>query len=289
MRIGLLINQDGIPYQEIRNITLMAERQRFDSFWVLDHFHASPRPDENQMLECWTLLSALAAETKRIRIGALVLNINNRNPALTAKMATTLDQISHGRLEFGIGAGGTIRAERQKNLGYEYEFDAYNIPFPRNPRIRIEKLDEGLEVIKKMWTQKIAVFQGRHYSLHGAICLPKPLQKPYPPIWIGGRGGPKIIRIIAKHADGWNISGISTIEQYSEKLKVLKKACMNTGRSIDDIKTSVTFRGTITEISGRLEDFEKKGLDLAILRPPRGEEDEYIHHFEMKTRTPASY
>ena len=118
MKVGLFLSQDGVTYQEIRNITLAAEKAGLESFWVLDHLHASPRPDEQQMLEGWTLISALAAETSRIRLGMLVLNINNRNPALTAKMVTTLDQISAGRLELGIGAGGTNRAERQKNLGY---------------------------------------------------------------------------------------------------------------------------------------------------------------------------
>jgi alkanesulfonate monooxygenase SsuD/methylene tetrahydromethanopterin reductase-like flavin-dependent oxidoreductase (luciferase family) len=233
------------------------------------------------MLECWTFLSALAAETKRIRIGALVLNINNRNPALTAKMAATLDQISDGRLEFGIGAGGTNRAERQNNLGYEYEFDAYGIPFPMKPSLRIEKLDEGLEIMKRMWTQKAAVFKGQHYSIFEAVCLPKPVQRPYPPIWIGGRGGSKIIRVIAKHADGWNISGISTVEEYIEKLLVLEKACLALGRSVDEIEISVSVRGSISEVKDKLGRFEKQGLDLAILRPPRGEEEKYIRYFGM--------
>ena len=281
MRLGLSINQDGIPYQELKRIALTAEKCGFDSFWVLDHFHASPRPDEKEMLECWTFLSALVAETTQIRIGALVLNINNRNPALTAKMGATLDQISDGRLEFGVGAGGTNRAERQKNLGYEYESDAYGIPFPMNPSKRIEKLDEGLEIMKRMWTQKAAVFKGRHYSVLNAICLPKTVQKPHPPIWIGGRGGPQIIRIIAKHADGWHIAGIATVEEYMEKLKALEKACYALGRSVDEIKNSVTIRGTITEVKGKLKDFKKQGLDLAILRPPRGEEENYIRHFRM--------
>lgn len=172
-------------------MALEAEKYGLDSYWVLDHLHASPRPDERQMLECWTLLSALAAETTRIRLGALVLNLNNRNPALTAKMATTLDQISDGRLEFGVGAGGTNRAERQKSLGYEYEFEAYDIPFPTRPSARIEKLDEGLEVMKRMWTQEAATYKGRHYSINDAICLPKPVQRPHRPNLDRRKGRPQ--------------------------------------------------------------------------------------------------
>lgn len=281
MRIGLHLTQDGMSYRELRRLALEAEKSELDSFWVLDHLHASPRPDDRQMLESWTLLSALAAETTRIRLGALVLNINNRNPALTAKMATTLDQISDGRLEFGVGAGGTNRAERQKSLGYEYEYDAYDIPFPKRPSVRIEKLDEGLEVMKRMWTQEMATFKGKHYSIHNAVCLPKPVQRPYPPIWIGGRGGPKIIRVIVKHADGWNIAGITTVEEYREKHDILEKACTDLGREVDDVKTSVAVRGSIVECKEKLERFDDEGLDLAILRPPRGEEVEYLSQFGM--------
>jgi alkanesulfonate monooxygenase SsuD/methylene tetrahydromethanopterin reductase-like flavin-dependent oxidoreductase (luciferase family) len=191
-----------------------------------------------------------------------------------------LDQISDGRLEFGIGAGGTNRAERQKNLGYEYEFDAYNIPFPMKPNLRIDKLDEGLEIMKRMWIRKTATFKGKHYSILDAVCLPKPVQKPYPHIWIGGRGGPKIIKVIAKHADGWNISGISTVEEYTEKLKVLDQACKTLGRNVDEIETSVMVRGSISDVREKLEKFEKHGLDLGILRPPRGEEEKYIRSLE---------
>lgn len=275
MKLGVHLNQDGRSYQELRKLALEAEELGLDSFWVLDHLHASPRPDEQQMMECWTLLSALAVETSKIRLGPLVLNINNRNPALTAKMATTFDQISEGRLEFGVGAGGTNRAERQKNLGYEYEFDAYDIPFPMSPSVRIEKLDEALVLMKRMWTQERATFEGEHYSINDAVCLPKPVQRPHPPIWIGGRGGAKIIKVIAKHANGWNIAGISNIEEYREKLEVLDSACKGI-RKMSDIQTSVSFRGSIIDCREKLERFEDEELDLAILRPPRGEEIEYM-------------
>lgn len=282
MKLGLHLSQDGIGYDEIRKIVLEAEKDGFVSFWLLDHLHASPRADV-QFLECWTVISALAVETKRIRLGALVLNINNRNPALLAKMAVTLDQITNGRLEFGIGAGGTNRAERQKALGYEYEFIAYDIAFPRKASLRIEKLDEGLEIMRRMWTQETTTFNGKYYSIKDAICLPKPVQKPYMPIWIGGIGGKMIMRVIAKHADGWNIMRASTVEDYQMSLKKLRRVCKRIGRDPDEIKTSIRISGTIDECEEKLQRLKDIGLDLAILHIPRGREIDYLHHFARFT------
>lgn len=282
MKLGVYFAQDGVGYKEIRNIVLEAERVGFDSFWVFDHLHASPRPDERQMLECWTLLSALAANTRLIRLGALVLNINNRNPALVAKMAATLDQVSGGRLELGVGAGGTKRAEHEKSLGYEYEFDAYGVSFPMKPSIRIEKLDEGLEIMKRMWTHDRATFKGKHYLIKNAICLPKPTQKPHPHIWIGGMGGPKIMEVIVKHAHGWNMGGASTVEDYRRGLRLLRRACIRVGRSVDEIKVSIRVEGSIEECEQKLTEFSKEGLDLALIQLPRNKEIEFLRNLKWK-------
>lgn len=281
MKLGLHLLQDGMSYTEIGNIALEAEKAGLDSFWLLDHLHASPRADE-PFLECWTLLSALAAKTKRIRLGALVLNVNNRNPALVAKMAATLDQISNGRLEFGIGAGGTNRAERQKDLGFEYEFVAYDVSFPMKPSTRIEKLDEGLEIMKRMWTQDTVTFKGKRYSVKDAICLPKPVQKPYMPLWIGGIGGPRIMKVIAKHADGWNIMRTATLEDYKLSMKKLRRACARIGRDPDEIKSSIGVNGSPEEIERKLQGFENEGLDLAILRFPKSQEIQYLNYFRTR-------
>jgi alkanesulfonate monooxygenase SsuD/methylene tetrahydromethanopterin reductase-like flavin-dependent oxidoreductase (luciferase family) len=275
LKLGLHLPQDGVDYEQIRKIALEAEYSGLESFWLLDHLHASPRAD-SQFLECWTVLSALAVETKRIRLGALVLNVNNRNPALVAKMATTLDQISNGRLDFGIGAGGTNRANQGRDLGFEYEFVAYGVPFPMKPGIRIEKLDEGLEIIKRMWTQDRASFTGKYYSIKDANCVPKPTQKPHMPIWVGGMSGSKILGVIARHADGWNMMRVTTIEDYRSGLKKLREACIRVGRNPDQIKTSVAIGGSIEECRDKLRKFEKEGLDLAILRVPSGQEIKYV-------------
>jgi alkanesulfonate monooxygenase SsuD/methylene tetrahydromethanopterin reductase-like flavin-dependent oxidoreductase (luciferase family) len=275
LRLGLHLPQDGVSFEHIRSVALEAEDAGLASFWLLDHLHASPRAD-SQFLECWTVLSALAAETKKIRLGALVLNINNRNPALVAKMATTLDQISNGRLEFGVGAGGVNRAKLGKEQGFEYEFVAYNIPFPRRPSVRIKKLDEGLEIIKRMWTQDRTTFTGRYYSVKDAICLPRPVQKPRIPIWVGGMSGVKMVPVVAKHADVWNMMRVTTIEDYRSGLKKLREACIRIERDPDEIKTSIAFSGPVDTCRSDLEKIEKEGLDLAILRPPRGQEIKYI-------------
>jgi alkanesulfonate monooxygenase SsuD/methylene tetrahydromethanopterin reductase-like flavin-dependent oxidoreductase (luciferase family) len=278
LKLGLWIRQDGLIYKEIKDLILKAEEVGLDSFWVVDHLHGFPKPDEKPLLECWTLMSALAVETKKIRIGSFVLNINNRNPALLAKIATTFDHISGGRLEFGIGAGGMNIAETQKSLGYEYEFDAYGLSFPLNPAIRIEKLNEGLEIVKRMWSENLATFNGNYYSILNAVCLPKPVQKPYPPIWIGSGLGKKIMRVVAKHADGWNIMGASSADDFNLGLENLRKICTEVGRNPDKIKISVVIKefSTVEELTQKLQIFADQGLDLAILHLPQGKEYEYL-------------
>jgi alkanesulfonate monooxygenase SsuD/methylene tetrahydromethanopterin reductase-like flavin-dependent oxidoreductase (luciferase family) len=282
MDLGIQLVHDGLTYEQIRDAAQSAERAGLSSIWLIDHLNGTPTPDTTPLLECWTMLSALAPVTKKIRLGALVLNINNRNPALLAKMAATLDQISGGRLEFGIGAGGMYRAEDQKKLGFEYEFDAYGISFPTSARIRIERLDEGLEIVKTLWTRDRATFAGKHYSIKDAYCLPKPIQKPYPPIWIGGLTGPKVLSVVAKHASGWNLMRLSTIEQYREGLKLLGEACNKLGRKVEEIKTSIAISGSVEECRQKLSEFEHEGLDLAILRAPKGGETEFLRELNWK-------
>jgi alkanesulfonate monooxygenase SsuD/methylene tetrahydromethanopterin reductase-like flavin-dependent oxidoreductase (luciferase family) len=280
MKLGLHLSQDAMGYEKIKDITLRAERAGIDSLWILDHLHASPRPDKEDMLECWTVLSALSAETEEIKFGPLVLNVNNRNPALLAKMASTLDHINKGRLLFGIGAGGLNRAGRQKALGYEYEFDAYGISFPLKASERIRKLDEALEIIKKMWTEDKASFKGKYYTLKDAYCKPKPYQSPHPPIWIGSRGGPKMMKVIAKHADGWDYSGASNIEDYDSGIKKLRESCRKIGRDAGDIEISMRITGSIEECRQKIDTFDEAGVDLGILRVPKGEELVYLQDLE---------
>ena len=152
-------------FERVRNVVLECERLGYDSIWLDDHLMYGKTP----ILECWTTLSALASLTAKIRLGTMVLCNSYRNPALLAKMAATLDVISNGRLELGIGAGV------QKD-----EHEAYGIPFPK-PSERIERMKEAVEIIKKLWTEENANYQGKYYTVNEAVCLPKPLQKPHPP------------------------------------------------------------------------------------------------------------
>jgi F420-dependent oxidoreductase-like protein len=176
-------------------------------------------------LEAWTLMSATAAVTERIHVGALVLCNSYRNPALLAKMASSLDVISSGRLLLGIGAGWM-----------EEEYDAYGYAFPR-PRVRIEQLEEGLQIMKRLFAEKRASFQGKYYSVAEAANQPKPLQRPHPPILIGGAGEKRLLKVVAQHADIWNCPNNHATE-LPRRLEVLRDHCADIGRDPDEIEVS---------------------------------------------------
>jgi alkanesulfonate monooxygenase SsuD/methylene tetrahydromethanopterin reductase-like flavin-dependent oxidoreductase (luciferase family) len=170
-------------YDTIRKVTLKCEELNFDSCWLADHFvprkvlpyQKSPIPSPDPFFECWTTLTALAIETKKIRLGTFVLCNSYRYPSLVAKMSATLDFISRGRLELGIGAGF-----------FKEEYIMYGIPFPKLA-VRIKQLEESIQIIKKMWTEEEASFNGKYYTIKKAFNNPKPIQRPHPPIWVGCR------------------------------------------------------------------------------------------------------
>ena len=194
MKLGVVISPAaGWSYTEICDLALSAEKSGFDSFWVSDHFFggAVGTPDQN-CLEAWTLLAALARDTTRIRLGVLVAAIQYRNPALQAKMAAGVDHLSGGRLEFGVGAGWK-----------EEEYRAYGYDFG-SPGDRVEQLRDGLEITRRLWQDERATYHGKHYRIDDAVCAPKPTQKPRAPIWIGGVG-PRVMRLAARYADGFDL------------------------------------------------------------------------------------
>lgn len=194
------------------------EELGFDSAWLYDHFYTVPQPTTDSCFEAWTLLSAFAAVTEKLRLGHTVLCNSYRHPAVLAKMAATFDVISEGRLEFGVGAGW-----------YEQEYNAYGIPFPK-PSVRIGMLREAVQIIKKMWTEETATFQGKYYTITEAINSPKPLQKPHPPILIGGGGEQLTLKIVARFADKCNFGTSATFEEYARKYKILEEHCHTIGR-----------------------------------------------------------
>ncbi len=220
----------GMPdYSTLKKVVLECDRLGFDSVWVYDHLHFTYGPT----LECWTVLSALAEATKNVRIGPLVTCNAFRYPSILAKMAATVDMISNGRLNFGIGAGW-----------HEAEAKAYGIPFPRGS-IRVEMLDEALSIIKGLWTEDKVTFKGKYYSVDDAVCLPKPVQKPHPTILVGG-GGDKMLRVIAKYANAWN-SGFTDPEGFKGELARLEAACKEIGRNRTEIENTFQSRVIIVE------------------------------------------
>jgi probable F420-dependent oxidoreductase len=234
-------------YDEMRRVAGLAEELAFDSIWLCDHFltlapdayvddariKGAPAGGGNRdeafsmpLLECWTTLSALARDTRRIRLGTSVLCHSYRLPAVLAKMAATLDVISGGRLDLGLGAGW-----------FEREYRAYGIPFPRIGE-RIAQLDEGLEIIRRMWTEACPVFQGRYFAIDGAVCDPPPLQRPHPPLWIGGEGD-RVHRVAARAADGVNVRWWGP-ERIAARADYLDAACREFGRDPRALRRSVT-------------------------------------------------
>ena len=179
-------------FELIVNMVKEAERLGYDSAWFFDHFHTRPYPGKFPVFECWTLMAALAPLTEKIRLGQIVTCALYRNPAYLAKISSVVDVMSGGRLELGIGA-----------CWYEHEFRGYSYPFPR-PRVRIEMMEEAIEILKKMWTEPVTSYEGRYFKLVENYNYPKPLQKPHPPILVGGGGEKYTLRVVAKHADKWN-------------------------------------------------------------------------------------
>ncbi|MGH7818982.1 MAG: TIGR03560 family F420-dependent LLM class oxidoreductase, partial [Candidatus Binatia bacterium] len=193
IEFGIQTPPEGTTWQELLETWQEAERLGYESAWVYDHFAPIIGDHDGPVLEGWTLLAALAAKTEKIRIGVLVTGNTYRNPAVLAKMATTVDHVSGGRLEFGIGAAWA-----------EFEHTAYGIPF-YTAKERAERLGEALEVIKRLWTQEHATFDGKYYDLREAPFAPKNVQKPHPPIVIGGKGEKWIMPLVGRYADEWNV------------------------------------------------------------------------------------
>jgi F420-dependent oxidoreductase-like protein len=198
----------------------------FDSAWLMDHLTWGPQAS---VFECWTTLTALLCETSRIHLGPFFLCNGYRKPALVAKMAATLDHISQGRLELGMGAGW----KDDEYLAYGYTFGP--------PRERIEQLDEAVTLMKMMWSGNAVSFQGKHYQIKEAVCRPTPVQRGGPRLWIGGGGEQLTLKVAAKHAQACNFSGRSTsLTTFQHKVTVLHHHCASIGRDPNEIIKSVT-------------------------------------------------
>jgi F420-dependent oxidoreductase-like protein len=225
IRFGVQAAPQQISWEELKEVWREVEELGFDTLWVNDHLLASVGPSDAPNLEGWTMLGAMAALTSRIRIGALVTANTFRHPAVLAKMATTVDHISGGRLILGMGSAW-----------FESEHRAYGIPFYTVGR-RARQLEEAVQVIRKLWTESEASFNGKYYQLANAPFSPKPLQKPYPPIMIGGIGEKLTLSIVAKYADMWNAAGL-TPRELARKIQVLEENCRRISRDCGEIEKS---------------------------------------------------
>jgi len=254
-RFGLILPQEISDVGLLRETACEAERRGFDSLWLYDHFFHYPSATNTSVLEPFTLMSALAAWTTSIRIGTLVLCNAFRPPGLTAKMAATLDVLSGGRLELGLGAGW-----------HEEEHRAYGYDFPAVAE-RIARMDEALQIMRALWSDGAASFAGSYYRLEAAICEPRPLQRPHPPITIGGGGEKLLLRAVARHADVWNYFA-TPLPEYERKAAVLQQHCEALGRDPASIQRSLLVP-TVTaewekEVRDQLEGARQRGLPWAL-------------------------
>lgn len=238
---GVMLRQQKIDFSKIREAAELCDQLGFHSIWFYDHILGMGAIDLD-IYEAWTMMSALSTVTSQVRIGTLVLCNSFRQPSLLAKMGATLDVISNGRLEVAVGAGW-----------FEPEYQAYGYDFP-DTKTRIEQMKESLKIIRSMWTEEKATFYGKHYHIVDAYCNPKPIQKPHPPIIIGGGGEKYLLRAAAELADEWNCPGTNALD-YDRKLAALKKHCSDIGRDINNIKIS---QQTVCVIAKDKRELEEK-------------------------------
>src|SRR6266852_3818952 len=211
------ISDPSEAYETMVRVAQEADALGYHSIWLYDHFHTVPTPMQEITFECWTSIAALARNTRRVRLGQMVTCSSYRNPALLAKMASTLDVLSHGRLDFGIGAGWS-----------EQEHRAYGYSFPGTAQ-RLQMLREAVQVILAMWTQEEANFEGTYYRVRGAINQPKGVQKPHIPLLIGGSGEQVTLKLVAQYADACNVGHLDK-QGLEHKFSIIKKHCDQVGR-----------------------------------------------------------
>ena len=263
LRFGLKASGQAITIDQLRAVWRIAEEGGFDHVWDFDHLASiGPAGQDRPIYEGWTLQAAMAEATKRVRIGCMVTGNTYRNPIVLAKMAVTVDHLSGGRLEFGIGAAWATA-----------EHEMYGLPGLEH---RVGRLSESLQIIKSLFTQERTSFEGRYYTFKDAVANPKPIQKPYPPIWIGASGD-STLRLTARHADVWNISG-GEPDSIKPLIEKFEETCSAVGRNPAEIRRSIQFswdgvdRNQILDLSGRY-------LELGITEQViylRGDEPDHL-------------
>jgi F420-dependent oxidoreductase-like protein len=250
VKIGIQIEpQMGYTYEDIVTLARATEDAGFYSFTVSDHFFGNIESVEKHAYDAWTLLALLVPQTDRIRLGTLVSCQSYRNPAQLAKIVANLDNASNGRIDLGIGAGWK-----------KSEYEAYGYPFP-STKTRVLQLREAIQIIDLLWTEERPSFDGEYYRIREAMFLPKPVQKPRVPIWVGNQKlkTPLMEEIIARYADGLNYDS-ETPEDFAEKQNRVRKACGKVGRDFDELKWSIYLSTSV--IGEDANDFEDRKKDL---------------------------
>ena len=257
LRFGLKLSQNA-SIDELRDVWHLADEAGFDSCWVMDHFATLGPRDDGPIFEAWTMLAAMAQLTTRTRIGCAVVGNTYRHPAVLAKMAVTVDHLSGGRLEFGLGAGWAENEHTMLGLEFGTKND------------RADRLEESVQIIRSLWTQPRTTFDGRHYRLREAVAEPKPVQQPHPPIWIGGSGPKRTLRIAAEYADVWNAAGGSP-EEIAASSAILDQHCADVGRDPGQIRRSVQLRMNVDELPqarATIDAYVKVGVtDFLLILP----------------------
>lgn len=259
MRFALKTRPEHQSWDELRDLWVAADEfPVFESMWNWDHFYPLTGDLNGPNFEGWTMLSAMAALTSRIRIGCQVTAMPYRHPAVLANMAATVDHISAGRLNLGIGAAWN-----------EMECNAYGFPLPPLKE-RFDRFDEGIEVLTRLLSQEVANYSGKYFTLTDARCEPKPVQRPYPPITIGGSGPKRTLRAVARWASEWN-GNAQDLARYTELKQILAGHCADIGRDPAEITCSCLIRwdgGSHDELLATLARWRDAGADLAVIGLP---------------------
>ncbi len=241
-RLDLLeINDPIAKYEAMTRVAQVVDSLPvYDSIWVYDHFHTVPRIEQEAVFEAWTITAALARDTKRVKLGQMVTCIGYRNPALAAKIASTIDVLSHGRLYCGIGAGW-----------YEHEWKAYGYGFPTT-RDRMRAFREATQIMVKMWTEETPTFEGEYFHIRGPINEPRGVQQPYPSLWIGGGGEQVTLKLVAQYGMAANFGGDA--ETIRHKCDILREHCAKVGRDYDTIIKSTNVNLVLLKPGAVLEE-----------------------------------
>jgi F420-dependent oxidoreductase-like protein len=264
MDLGVMIEgQEGLDWPLWRRIVTESEALGFESLWRSDHFMSLSGPHDRSALETFVSLVLVAEVSSRIRFGTLVASMTFRHPSLLARMAAQVDVLSGGRFILGVGAGWNVP-----------EHEAFGLPFP-SLRERMDRLDEGIRVLKTLWGDGPGTFEGEHYTVRDAEVVPKPAQRPMP-LLVGGRGERRTLRIVAEHADEWNVTAVD-LETYRDKARVLEQHCIDVDRDPSTIRHSqmcgfvigrddAAVRAHLGRIAEKLVAMQRESSDDALAR-----------------------